>query len=106
MSMGTTKVSDSTCASSVLKERRIKVPGVGVATQLPNGTVCVKYPNGAQLTVDGKQQVQYRYEDGHVSKFTNNDNIPRPVMEKLQQMPKVLQYLIPQPVSFKTRSIR
>lgn len=83
------------------------VPGVGTAIQLANGEVKVRYPDGAQLWVDGKQNVKYQYTDGRTVSFANStDNIPRQITERLQQMPKVLRYLMPTPVVQRNQSLR
>lgn len=82
------------------------MPGVGTAVQLPNGEVRVRYPDGAQLWVDGKHHVRYQYGDGTLVNYVDNDNIPRPIMDKLQQMPKVLKYLMPTPSTQKFCNMR
>lgn len=82
------------------------MPGIGTAIQLPNGGIHVKYPDGTQLWADGKHKVRYQHSDGSLVSFSENDNIPRVVMEKLQQIPKILKHLLPNPHSSKPRLIR
>lgn len=98
-------------STNSFKERKVVVPGVGTATQLPNGEIRVRYPDGAQLWVDGKQNVRYQYPDGRIVNFSNTDSIPRQITERLQQMPKVLKHLMPSASggsigSHRTRSLR
>lgn len=81
--------------NSVSKDKKVLVPGVGTAVQLPNGEVQVKYGDGSQLSMDGKHQIKYQYSDGNTVTYNDNDNIPRPIREKLQQMPKILKQLMP-----------
>lgn len=88
------------------KEKRVTVPGIGTAFQLSNGEVQVRFPDGSQLWVDGKHHVRYQYPDGHISNYTDNEVIPRVIMEKLQHMPKVLKYLIPTSVTQKIVNLR
>lgn len=89
------------------KERKVTVPGVGTAVQLQNGEIRVRYTDGAQLWVDGKQNVRYQYPDGRIVNFSNTDSIPRQITERLQQMPKVLKCLMPAAGTHsKTRSLR
>lgn len=80
--------------SSHLKEKQVVVPGIGIAIQSANGEVKIKYPDNSQLTVDGKSCVKYQDPDGSLMKFNENDKIPKYVMDKLQQMPKVLRVLM------------
>lgn len=58
------------------------------------------------LYVLGKHHVRYQYPDGHISNYTDNEVIPRVIMEKLQHMPKVLKYLIPTSVTQKIVNLR
>ncbi|GJQ82899.1 putative serine threonine-protein kinase [Trypoxylus dichotomus] len=95
-----------TLSSAALKEKKINVPGIGTAIQSPSGEVKVRFTDGSQLSVDGKHHVQYQYTDGKVATYTDTDNIPRPIMEKLQLMPKVLRHLMPSPVLSKVRCLR
>ncbi|KAI4459154.1 serine/threonine-protein kinase plk [Holotrichia oblita] len=92
--------------SASTKERKINVPGVGTAIQLPTGEVRVRFTDGSQLWVDGKHHVQYQYTNGKMISYSDTDNIPRPIMEKLQLMPKVLKHLMPNPVLSKVRCLR
>ncbi|XP_044757238.1 serine/threonine-protein kinase PLK4 [Coccinella septempunctata] len=88
------------------REKQVAVPGVGTAVQLPNGEVKVRYLDGSQICVDGKNQIKYQGVDGQVIRFSENDKIPRPIMDKLQHMPKVLKHLMSPDVSQKTHSFR
>ncbi|KAL3277015.1 hypothetical protein HHI36_012377 [Cryptolaemus montrouzieri] len=101
-----TNEGSSALGGSRLKEKHVTVPGVGTAVQLPNGEVKVRYPDGSQLCVDGKNQVRYQSVDGQITRFSENDKIPKPIMEKLQHMPKVLKHLMSQDLSRKTHSFR
>lgn len=92
--------------NSIAKERKAAIPGIGTATQLPNGEVHVRYPDGTQLWVDGKHQVRYQYAGGQMVKYSDTDNIPGQIVAKLQHMPKVLKHLLPNSVPHKTRSLR
>ncbi|KAF7278138.1 hypothetical protein GWI33_008755 [Rhynchophorus ferrugineus] len=79
--------------SSLSKEKRVSVPGVGTAVQLANGEVKVKYNDGSQLWVDGKHHVRYQYPDGRMVNYLDTDSIPKSIMEKMQLMPKVVKHL-------------
>lgn len=92
--------------TSKTKERKVSVPGIGIATQMPNGEIRVKYPDGSQLWVDGRHHIKYQHADGRLVNYLDTDNIPRQIMEKLQHMPKVLKCLLPSSVVSKTRSLR
>lgn len=87
-------------------EKKVNVPGIGTAVQLPNGEVRVKYSDGTQLWVDGKHHVRFQYADGNIVNYLDTENIPRPIMEKLQQMPRVLKYLMPTPVTQRICNLR
>lgn len=93
-----------TSGSSSSREKKVSVPGIGVATQLTSGEVMVRFLDGTKLWVDGKHRVKYQYGDGEVVKFTDSEVIPRAIIEKMQHMPKVLAQL--QPPSFKHRNLR
>lgn len=90
-------------STNTAKEKRVAVPGVGTAVQLPNGEVRVRYNDGSQLSMDGKHRIQYQYSDGSTAVFTDNDSIPRPVREKLEHMPNILKHLMPGPVTHNFR---
>ncbi|EEZ98528.1 Serine/threonine-protein kinase PLK4-like Protein [Tribolium castaneum] len=102
VSMNSTAVG-SFQSSSSLKEKKVSVPGVGTAVQLPNGEVQVRYGDGSQLSMDGKHQIKYQYSDGNTVTYSDNDNIPRPIREKLQHMPKILKQLMPSPTTHNFR---
>jgi hypothetical protein len=93
----------SSFQSNSSKEKRVSVPGVGTAVQLSNGEVQVRYGDGSQLSMDGKHQIKYQYSDGNTVMYTDNDNIPRPIREKLQHMPKILKQLMPSPTTHNFR---
>nr|XP_023026817.1 serine/threonine-protein kinase PLK4 [Leptinotarsa decemlineata] len=92
--------------TSNTKEKRVTVPGIGTAFQLANGEVQVRYPDGSQLWVDGKHHIRYQYPEGRVVNYMDNEVIPRVIMEKLQQMPKILKHLMPVPSSHKIQNLR
>jgi polo-like kinase 4 len=102
VSMNSTAVGSS-FQSNASKEKRVSVPGVGTAVQLSNGEVQVRYGDGSQLSMDGKHQIKYQYSDGNTVMYTDNDNIPRPIREKLQHMPKILKQLMPSPTTHNFR---
>ncbi|XP_045468652.1 serine/threonine-protein kinase PLK4 [Harmonia axyridis] len=105
-STNATSEGTSGLGNSKLKEKQVTVPGVGSAVQLANGEVKVKYLDGSQIYVDGKNQIRYQSVDGQVARFTENDKIPRPIMDKLQHMPKVLKHLMSPDVGRRTHSFR
>ncbi|KAJ8921657.1 hypothetical protein NQ315_010566 [Exocentrus adspersus] len=88
------------------REKRVTVPGIGTAFHLPSGEVQVRYQDGSQLWVDGKHHVRYQYPDGRTMNYMDTESIPRPVMEKLQHMPKILKYLMPSPITQKIHNLR
>ncbi|KAJ8934369.1 hypothetical protein NQ314_013410 [Rhamnusium bicolor] len=92
--------------NSNTREKRVTIPGIGMAFQLPNGEVRVRYQDGSQIWVDGKHHVRYQYPEGHIVNYLDSESIPRPIMEKLQHMPKVLKHLMPSPVSQKIHNLR
>lgn len=89
-----------------MKEKQIVVPGVGTAFQLLNGEVKVRYLDGSQICVDGKNQITFQGVDGQVARFSENEKIPRSIMDKLQHMPKVLKHLMSPDISRRTHSFR
>ncbi|CAH1995395.1 unnamed protein product [Acanthoscelides obtectus] len=97
---------DTANSSASGKQRRVAVPGVGVAWQTVGGEVKVRYADGSQLAVDGKHHVRYQYADGRTADYQDTDVLPRIIMEKLQHMPKVLKHLAPSPVSQKIYNMR
>ncbi|XP_018571436.1 serine/threonine-protein kinase PLK4 [Anoplophora glabripennis] len=92
--------------SSNVREKRVAIPGVGIAFQLPNGEVQVRYQDGSQLWVDGKHHIRYQYPEGHTVNYTDTESIPHPVMEKLHHMPRVLKHLMPSVVTQKIHNLR
>nr|XP_022919763.1 serine/threonine-protein kinase PLK4 [Onthophagus taurus] len=87
-----------------VQSKSVSIPGIGTAIQLASGEVKVRYPDGSQIWVDGKHNVQFQYADGKLVSYGNSDNIPRQIVEKLQHMPIVLRHLMPtSSVSHKTR---
>ncbi|CAG9769338.1 unnamed protein product [Ceutorhynchus assimilis] len=92
--------------SNVNKGKRVAVPGVGTATQMPNGEVKVQYNDGSQLWVDGKHHVRYQYPDGQVVNYRDTDSIPKSIMEKMQLMPKVVKHLSTPPVTKQIQYLR
>lgn len=100
---------DSSVVKSVnttAKGRRVTIPNIGTAIQLPNGEIHVRYLDGTQLWVDGKHQVKYQYAGGSMVNYLDTDPIPKPIVDKLQQIPKILKYLLPISISHKTHSLR
>lgn len=98
--------STTSFGSNVNKEKRVAVPGVGTAVQLPNGEVKVKYTDGSQLWVDGKHHVRYQYPDGQVVNYRDTDSIPKSIMDKMQLMPKVVKHLSMPLVTKQVRCLR
>lgn len=93
-------------SESSSRERKVQVPGVGTALQLPSGEIRVQYPDGSHLWVDGKHNIRYRYASGREYTCRDSDNIPLEIMEKMQFMPKVLRHLMPPNYTQKPKSIR
>lgn len=91
-----------------ISPKRVVVPGIGTATQLPCGEVNVRYAKGSQLTVGVKGNVRYEWENGHACNYGSSDLIPVEVREKLAEMPKIVKYLAkPSPeIRSRTRTVR
>lgn len=106
MSVDTTAENSSLRTNTSTKDKKVTVPGIGTAVQLANGEVQVCYPNGSQLWVDGKHHIRFQYPDGRLVNYLDTDVIPRTIMEKLQQMPKILKYLVPSPIMHKIHNLR
>lgn len=91
-----------------ISPRRVLIPGIGTAIQSPCGEVHIRYPDGAQLTVDVKGNVRYEWPNGHTCNYGPTDLIPVEVREKLSEMPRVVKHLAkptPERLS-RTRSVR
>nr|CAI5861153.1 unnamed protein product [Callosobruchus analis] len=97
---------DTANSSGSGKQRRVAVPGVGVAWQTAGGEVKVRYADGSQLAVDGKHHVRYQYPDGRTVDYQDTEVLPRIIVDKLQHMPKVLKHLAPSPVSHRIYNMR
>lgn len=91
-----------------ISPRRVAIPGIGTATQLPCGEVRVRYPDGSQLTVEVKGNVRYEWKNGHQCNYGPADLIPLEVRDKLSEMPKIVKHLArPSPeIRPRTRSVR
>ncbi|CAH0553539.1 unnamed protein product [Brassicogethes aeneus] len=104
LSMNSTEPGTYYNTNSMKSEKRVSVPGVGSAIELPNGQIKVLYNDGSNLAVDGKNSYVYQYPDGHIAKYFGNDHIPGHIIEKIQQIPKVIKRL--SPVTQKFHNIR
>lgn len=78
-------------------ESRVNVPGIGVATQLPEGVVEVSYPDGSRLSVTQPEQgggVTYTQINGNKCHYTAKDELPEIVRIRLTQIPIVIKHLM------------
>lgn len=78
-------------------ESRVTVPGIGVASQLPEGVVEVMYPDGSRLTVTQPEQgggVTYTQINGNQCHYTAKDELPEIVRIRLTQIPIVIKHLM------------
>ncbi|XP_028139064.2 serine/threonine-protein kinase PLK4 [Diabrotica virgifera virgifera] len=100
-----TNIGSTFANSSNAREKKIVVPGVGTASRLANGVVQVCFNDGSQMEVDGKT-VNYRYPNGHISYYTEHEDMPPAITEKVQHVPKVLKFLNSPSVTQKIVNLR
>lgn len=76
---------------------KVIVPGIGVASQLPEGVVEVVYQDGSRLAVKQPEHgggVTFTQINGTRCHYTARDELPEVVRVKLTQIPIVIQHLI------------
>lgn len=76
---------------------KVIVPGIGIASQLPEGVVEVTYKDGARLSVRQPEQgggVVYTHTNGKSCEYTARDELPEVVRSKLTQIPIVIKHLM------------
>lgn len=76
---------------------RVIVPGIGVATQLPDGVVEVTYQDGSRLGVKQPEHgggVTFTQSNGSQCHYTAKDELPEVVRIRLQQIPVVIKCLM------------
>lgn len=81
---------------------KVIVPGIGVATQLPEGVVEVTYPDGSRLAVKQPENgggVTFTQTNGSQCHYTSKDELPEVVRVRLTQMPIVIKQLMHQNTS-------
>lgn len=76
---------------------KVKIPGIGVATQLPEGIVEVVYPDGSRLSVTQPEHgggVIFTQMNGTQTHYTATDELPELVRIRLTQVPIVIKHLM------------
>lgn len=77
--------------------QNVIVPGIGIASQLPEGVVEVVYQDGNRLTVkqpDHGGGVTFTQMNGNQCHYTARDELPDVVRVKLTQIPIVIKHLM------------
>ncbi|KAF6040930.1 PLK4 [Bugula neritina] len=70
------------------------VNGVGWASQLRNGSVCVQFDDGNQLTVySHKSEVTFVFRSGLICNYNENDVLPEVVRRKLEILVHIVSML-------------
>ncbi|XP_055322215.1 serine/threonine-protein kinase PLK4 [Sitodiplosis mosellana] len=76
---------------------RVIVPGIGIATQSPDGVVEVTYKDSTRLTFrqadPGAGGIMYTLANGRSCEYTGRDEVPEVVRSKLTHMPIVIKHL-------------
>lgn len=76
---------------------KVIVPGIGIASQLPEGVVEVVYQDGCRLSVKQPEQgggVTFTQMNGNMCHYTAKDELPEVVRIKLTQIPIVIKHLM------------
>lgn len=74
--------------------RTVRIPEVGVASQLPDGNVRVNYDDGSSLVLrSNSANVEFCPRGGQWTEYAQ-ENMPAYVRAKLEQMPLVLDRLM------------
>lgn len=73
---------------------KIIVPGIGIASQSPDGTLEVVYQDGSRLAVDQGGHIMYTQTNGIQCHYTRNDETPEVVRTRLTQFQVVLEHLM------------
>lgn len=79
------------------RTEQVIIPGIGVATQLPEGIVEVAYQDGTRISVKQIHQgggVTVTQSNGNQYHYTAKDELPEPLRIRLTQMPIVLTHLM------------
>uniref|UniRef100_A0A1B6CAL4 POLO box domain-containing protein n=2 Tax=Clastoptera arizonana TaxID=38151 RepID=A0A1B6CAL4_9HEMI len=78
------------------KLKTIHVPNIGIATQGTNGEISITYPDGTQLSFDGKSGGIAYHNGRNMVRYQQSDSdlIPDVVRDRLAQIPVVLRYFI------------
>lgn len=80
---------------------KIKVPGIGIAMQLPSGDIRIDYKDGSTLTVSPQGYgggIKFESNNGIVTRYSQqcqqNLEVPYAVKEKLRHIPTVIKHLV------------
>lgn len=76
---------------------KVKIPGIGIASQLPEGIVEITYPDGSRLSVTQPEHgggVRFTETDGNQAHYTATDVLPDLVRTRLTQIPIVIKHLM------------
>lgn len=79
------------------KTEKVVIPGIGVATQLPEGIVEVSYPDETRISVKQPHHgggVTFTQSNGNQYHYTAKDELPELLRIRLTQMPIVLTHLM------------
>lgn len=77
------------------KERRVVVPGIGTAVQLPSGEMQVHHGDGSVVTINSASgAVQFQRPEGQILQYGEKDVLPDDLKIKLVQIPKIVRYLM------------
>ncbi|XP_027201267.2 uncharacterized protein LOC113795273 [Dermatophagoides pteronyssinus] len=72
--------------------RSIPINGIGHAIQFTNGSIKVNFDDGSDLCMDRDNRIYYLH-DGILDRFHKNDKLPDFIVDKLAQIPQVIERL-------------
>lgn len=106
-SVGSTITSRSRKMNSVHSKncdivKKVTVPGIGIAMELPSGDIKIDYKDGSSLTVitqDYGGGIRYEASNGNIFKYSQkcqqNLEVPYMIKEKLRHVETVIKHLAP-----------
>ncbi|KAF0294402.1 Serine/threonine-protein kinase PLK4 [Amphibalanus amphitrite] len=87
--------SSAPAAAAGKAARRAHFPGVGTATQLPDGRLQVTCEDGTDLTIEPRSgAVQLRDTDGRLRHYGKHDALPSRIRRVMQQLPHIVQTIV------------
>ncbi|XP_065059141.1 serine/threonine-protein kinase PLK4-like isoform X2 [Rhopilema esculentum] len=86
--------SDQSSRGRKLPSKNVFVPGIGWASQLEDGEVCVQYNDGTQLKLQrGLQSISFSDAIGNTTRYGRTDKFPPSLKIKLSSIPSIIELL-------------